>query len=61
MALQAGNISDAEMRRTFNLGIGMILILEKEAAQKLLDSSSKEEPVFEIGEVVQGEGVTYSR
>ena len=54
-----GNISNFEMFRTFNMGIGMILILEKKTvrpAQKVL--SRFEIPSWTIGQVVRGKGVT---
>ncbi|GAQ90447.1 Glycinamide ribonucleotide synthetase [Klebsormidium nitens] len=57
---QAGGISDAEMRRTFNLGIGMVLVVDAAAAADLLASSSAAEPVVRLGEVVPGEGVLYA-
>ena len=53
-----GRISDAEMHRTFNCGIGMVAILprgEAEAALALLRDSG-EQPMI-IGEVVAGAGV----
>ncbi|HEU5468686.1 MAG TPA: phosphoribosylformylglycinamidine cyclo-ligase [Steroidobacteraceae bacterium] len=55
---QSGRISDAEMHRTFNCGIGMVAILprgEADAALALLRDSG-EEPMI-IGEVVAGAGV----
>ena len=51
--LQAqGNVTDSEMYKTFNCGIGMVVIVAKEqaaAAQKLLSDSG--ESVFEIGSI----------
>jgi phosphoribosylformylglycinamidine cyclo-ligase len=46
-----GNVEDAEMFRTFNMGIGMILICS-EADKEFLKSNLSE--VFEIGRVVEG-------
>jgi phosphoribosylformylglycinamidine cyclo-ligase len=54
----SGRISDAEMRRTFNCGIGMVAILarsEAGAALELLRSAGEQASV--IGEVVAGAGV----
>ncbi|KAF5764753.1 putative phosphoribosylformylglycinamidine cyclo-ligase [Helianthus annuus] len=31
---QDGNIEDAEMKRTFNMGIGMVLVAGEKAAQR---------------------------
>jgi len=51
--LQAqGNVTDSEMYKTFNCGIGMVVIVAKEqaaAAQKLLQDAG--ESVFEIGTI----------
>ncbi len=51
--LQAqGNVTDSEMYKTFNCGIGMVVIVAKEqasAAQKLLSDAG--ESVFEIGTI----------
>ncbi|KAL5983342.1 Phosphoribosylformylglycinamidine cyclo-ligase, chloroplastic/mitochondrial [Asimina triloba] len=33
---EAGGIEDAEMRRTFNMGIGMVLVVSPEAADIML-------------------------
>ncbi|XVE73400.1 hypothetical protein DITRI_Ditri11bG0115100 [Diplodiscus trichospermus] len=56
---QAGNIEDAEMRRTFNMGIGMVLIVSKEASNRILDEANGAHTAYRIGEVVVGEGVRY--
>jgi len=50
-----GNVDDAEMRRTFNLGVGMIAIVPPDRQQAALKAlRNKGERVFEIGEVVAG-------
>ncbi|KAJ4814621.1 Phosphoribosylformylglycinamidine cyclo-ligase [Rhynchospora pubera] len=55
---QAGGIEDAEMRRTFNMGIGMVLVVTKDAADRIVTDSSM--AAYHIGEVVHGEGVIFS-
>jgi len=57
---QSGRIADVEMRRTFNCGIGMVVMLPPaavDAAIALLRSMGEQASV--IGEVVAGEGVQY--
>lgn len=50
----AGNIEDAEMFRTFNCGIGMVLIVpEQEAEEILIRLSGLNEQAFIIGEVAK--------
>ncbi|KAL6219966.1 hypothetical protein ACLB2K_007724 [Fragaria x ananassa] len=53
---EAGRIDDAEMRRTFNMGIGMVLVVSREASCRILED---ENGAYCIGEVVTGEGVSY--
>ncbi|KAF2304756.1 hypothetical protein GH714_037838 [Hevea brasiliensis] len=55
---EAGRIEDAEMRRTFNMGIGMVLIVTGEASHRLLEDGHYK--AFRIGEVVRGKGVSYN-
>jgi phosphoribosylformylglycinamidine cyclo-ligase len=48
----AGNIDEAEMYRTFNCGIGMVLVVpENEAEEVLIRLSGLNERAFVIGEV----------
>ncbi|KAL4355438.1 hypothetical protein GQ457_06G030200 [Hibiscus cannabinus] len=56
---QAGNIEDSEMRRTFNMGIGMVLVVSREASQRILEDANGACTAYRIGEVVNREGVTY--
>ena len=44
------------MRRTFNMGIGMVLVVSREASCRILED---ENGAYCIGEVVTGEGVSY--
>lgn len=46
-----GNISDEEMRKAFNLGIGMILICREENVEKIISAVKSDNPVI-IGKVV---------
>ena len=58
---EAGGIADAEMLKTFNSGVGMILAVaadRAEALEALLKSEG--ETVFRLGHVTPGEGVRYS-
>ncbi|EPS62592.1 phosphoribosylformylglycinamidine cyclo-ligase, partial [Genlisea aurea] len=54
---EAGNVEVGEMRRTFNMGIGMVLVVDEEAARRIL--SDQRSVSFRIGEVVIGDGVSY--
>jgi len=45
-----GNISDEEMRKAFNLGIGMILITREENVDKIMDACKSDEPLV-IGKI----------
>jgi len=57
LARTAG-INNTEMARTFNCGIGMVVICDQEAKLELLnDLNAAGEIATEIGEVVFGEGV----
>jgi len=58
---QAGNIQMAEMRRTFNMGVGFVLICDQAEADSI--SATVGEPAVVIGRVVrhqQGERVVFS-
>ena len=51
---KAGNISDNEMIRTFNNGIGMIAIVPENSAQEMLDQlRAMKEKGFIIGEIIE--------
>ncbi len=49
-----GNINDNEMYRTFNMGIGMILIVPAEQKQNIISTLKDKIPTYEIGKVLQG-------
>jgi phosphoribosylaminoimidazole synthetase len=51
-----GNVDEREMYRTFNMGIGMMLVLPKEDATKMIaEFKNKGEAIYEIGEVISGD------
>lgn len=57
--LKAGRIEDVEMSRTFNMGIGMVLVVKEEAALRILGDDHGNNSVYRIGEVIRGDGVSY--
>ncbi|MEJ6388292.1 phosphoribosylformylglycinamidine cyclo-ligase [Gymnodinialimonas ulvae] len=58
---QEGGLDQAEMLKTFNAGIGMVLVVAPDAAETLsAQLSSEGEQVFRIGTVTTGAGVRYS-
>ena len=51
---QAGNVSDEEMRRTFNNGIGMIAIVPPDATADVLQRlEAMNEKAYLIGEIME--------
>ncbi|XP_073056155.1 phosphoribosylformylglycinamidine cyclo-ligase, chloroplastic/mitochondrial [Primulina eburnea] len=56
---EAGKIEDVEMRRTFNMGIGMVLVVNQEAARRILGAEHGANIAFLIGEVIKGDGVSF--
>ncbi len=51
---QAGNISEREMMRTFNNGIGLIAVVHEKDAQEVLDRLiAMKEKAFIVGEIVE--------
>jgi phosphoribosylformylglycinamidine cyclo-ligase len=56
-----GNIPEQDWRRTFNLGIGMILVVSKRDLPNAAKMLKKlRERWYQIGEVVRGDGVMYA-
>ncbi len=56
-----GGIADTEMRRTFNMGIGFTMVADRTNASSLLGALNESgERAVSIGEVIDGEGVTFS-
>ena len=53
----AGNLSEAEMLRTFNLGVGLVAVTGKEDAAHVIEHLKKGGlPAYPIGEIVEGSG-----
>ncbi|SIN97341.1 phosphoribosylformylglycinamidine cyclo-ligase [Vannielia litorea] len=58
---ETGGLAEPELLKTFNAGIGMVLVVAPDAAsdlKSLLEETG--ETVFDLGRVVAGEGVSYS-
>jgi len=52
-----GGVDEAEMYRTFNMGIGMLLVVADDDVKAVLDGfHSRGEPCFELGRVEAGAG-----
>ncbi|MDY5482315.1 MAG: phosphoribosylformylglycinamidine cyclo-ligase [Veillonella caviae] len=52
-----GNVAWTEMYRTFNMGIGMILIVDaNHVADVKANLESRDEAVYEIGRIIDGDG-----
>ncbi|MEE9572406.1 MAG: AIR synthase-related protein, partial [Candidatus Neomarinimicrobiota bacterium] len=49
-----GNIDEREMSRTFNMGIGMVLIVPADQKQKIFSILDRKIAVYEIGEIIHG-------
>ena len=53
---ELGNVSDAEMYRTFNMGAGMVIVCARENVAAITNHlRNVENPCYEIGEVVEGD------
>ena len=53
----AGDIQESEMLRTFNCGIGMVMLVPERMASELMQKSVDHGlPCFDIGEVIQQDG-----
>lgn len=51
---KAGNVPEEEMFRTFNMGVGMVIVVSKSEVDKVLGAGVG---AFVMGEIVPGEGV----
>ena len=52
---EIGNVDADEMYRTFNMGIGMVLIVPAEKKQEIFSILKGRISVYEIGKIVQGQ------
>jgi phosphoribosylformylglycinamidine cyclo-ligase len=56
----AGSVSEAEMFRVFNMGIGFVLIVAPDAAEETLARlNASGETAYKLGEVIEGNGVVF--
>lgn len=54
---KTGNVSTREMFRVFNMGIGMVVIIDKDNVDILLEAAGGlNENIYKIGEIVTGRG-----
>jgi phosphoribosylformylglycinamidine cyclo-ligase len=53
----AGNLSETEMLRTFNLGVGLVAVTRKEDASPVIEHLKNAGlPAYPLGEIVEGSG-----
>ncbi len=51
---EAGNVSEMEMMRTFNNGIGMIAVVPEQTAQEVIERlTAQDEKAFIMGEIIE--------
>lgn len=54
----AGDVAEEEMARVFNMGLGMLVVLPAEAADRAVETlAAAGTEAFRVGEVVEGAGV----
>ena len=54
---QAGNVEQQEMYRTFNCGIGMVVIIDKQDAEAVQQFLAEQgETVYRLGEIRERNG-----
>ena len=56
---EKGNVEDKEMYRTFNMGMGMVIIVDKDDAEKSVSILGEHAQI--IGSVRSGKGVSHSK
>ena len=52
-----GNVNEDEMFRAFNMGIGMVFVVETDDADSVKDALKNLTEVYEIGSIIKGSGV----
>ena len=52
-----GNVNEDEMFRAFNMGIGMVFVVETDDADSVKDALKNLSEVYEIGSIIKGNGV----
>ncbi len=58
---KTGGMEEAELLKTFNCGVGMILSVDAKQAEALTALLKEQgETVYQLGAVVSGEGVSYT-
>ena len=58
---ELGNVTDKEMYKTFNMGIGFCIIAGKDDAKKILEEYGEKFGISEIGRVTEESGVRISK
>ncbi|GEK33737.1 phosphoribosylformylglycinamidine cyclo-ligase [Kurthia sibirica] len=58
---QKGQLAHKDLFNVFNMGIGFVIAVKKEEAAKIIAIANKHgEKAYEIGKVIQGEGVIFN-
>ena len=52
-----GNVNEDEMFRAFNMGIGMVFVVETDDSDSVKDALKNLTEVYEIGSIIKGNGV----
>jgi phosphoribosylformylglycinamidine cyclo-ligase len=54
-------VADAEMFRTFNMGVGFTMVVARDRSASLIEALiASGEDAFLVGEVTEGEGVSFT-
>ena len=54
-----GNVDEDEMYRAFNMGIGMVFIVDKSSIKNIREALESITQVYKIGEVVEGKNIVF--